>query len=174
MAIVTLLDQIINAIDNNNFAIGIFIDFAKAFDTVNHQIFLSKLYHYGVRGIAHDWLKSYLTNRKQYCTFQSAKSDFSTITCWVPQGSILGPLLFLLYVNDMGSIFNNINAVLFADDTNLIVTSNTLKQAENTANNELPLLINWLNTNRLSLNIKKTHMMIFGKTLQGRNQHFNK
>ena len=63
----------------------------------------------------------------------------------------------------MGSIFNNINAVLFADDTNLIVTSNTLKQAENTANKELPILINWLNTNRLSLNIKKTHVMIFGK-----------
>ena len=99
MAILTLLDQIIKAIDNNKFAIGIFIDFAKAFDTVNHQILLSKLYHYSVRGIAHKWITSYLTNRKQYCTFQSTKSDFTTLNCGVPQGSIMEPLLFLVYVN---------------------------------------------------------------------------
>ena len=128
MAILTLLEHIIHALDNDKFAIGIFIDFAKAFDTVNHQILLSKLHHYGIRGVAHDWVNSYLSNSQQYYTFHSTKSDFSTITCGVPQGSILGPLLFLLYVNDLCPIFTNINAVLFADDTNLLITSNTLKQ----------------------------------------------
>jgi hypothetical protein len=157
------LDKITKAIDNDKFAVGIFIDFAKAFDTVNHTILLQKVHHYGIRGIAHKWLSSYITNIKQFCTYNGFKSSQQNISCGVPQGSILGPLLFLIYVNDLGDIFTKINAVLFADDTNLIVTGNSIKEVEKIAHDEMPLLITWLNTNRLSLNVKKTNVMIFGK-----------
>jgi hypothetical protein len=139
MAILTLLDKITKAIDNDKFAVGIFIDFAKAFDTVNHDILLKKLYHYGIRGVAYNWLESYLTNRKQFCTYNGTKSTLTTISCGVPQGSILGPLLFLVYVNDLGDIFNKINSVLFADDTNLIVTGNSIQEIEQITNEELPI-----------------------------------
>ena len=86
MAILTLLEKITKAIDNDKFAVGIVIDFAKAFDTVNHSILLKKLYHYGIRGVAYKWLESYLSNRKQFCTYNGTKSTLNTISCGVPQG----------------------------------------------------------------------------------------
>ena len=95
-------------------------------------------------------MTSYLSYRKQYCTFLSVKSDLTTLNCGVPQGSILGPLLFLIYVNDLGPIFTKMQAVLFADDTNLVVTGNSLSQIERIAKDEIPILVQWLNTNRLS------------------------
>ena len=164
MAIINLLDCVINSLDEGNMATGIFIDFSKAFDTVNHRILINKLDTYGIRGTANKLIDSYLDNRKQYCTYIGEKSDYKTMKCGVPQGSILGPLLFLLYINDLAEIFTNIKPVLFADDSNLIITGNTVEQIEETANKELPELINWLNANRLSLNIKKTHSMTFTKS----------
>jgi hypothetical protein len=157
MAILSLLDKIIQAIENDKFAVGLFIDFAKAFDTVNHQILLTKLYHYGIRGTAHKWISGYLSNRKQYCTFLSTKSNLTTLKCGVPQGSIL------IYINDLGPIFSKIHPVLFADDTHLVITGNSINHIEKIAKEEIPTLMQWLNTNRLSLNVKKPHVMIFGK-----------
>ena len=98
---------------------GIFIDLKKAFDTIDHEILVNKLKFYGIRGVALDWLKSYLNNRKQYVNFNGTSSDMKTILCGIPQGSILGPTLFLLFINDICNVSKLLKFVLFADDTNI-------------------------------------------------------
>ena len=118
MAIIDLVDKISSNIDNKKHSIGIFLDLSKAFDTIDHQILLRKLQCYGI-GIACDWFKSYLENRVQYVSYNTKDSDFMKITCGVPQGSILGPLLFILYINDIVKVSTVLNPVLFADDTSL-------------------------------------------------------
>ena len=127
MALLSLVDQISSALDNGEYVIGIFLDFSKAFDTVDHSILLSKLQIYGVRGVAFKWFESYLSQRKQYVTYNSTKSNKSTINCGVPQGSILGPLLFLIYINDLASVSNACFSILFADDTNMFSTGSNLQ-----------------------------------------------
>ena len=101
MALLEFLNKIVDAFEKDSFVMGIFIDLSKAFDTINHEILLTKLYNYGLRGIAHKWFFSYLTNRKQCTRFNNSLSDLQYIRCGVPQGTLLGPLLFLLYVNDI-------------------------------------------------------------------------
>ena len=119
MALVILLDKITAALDDSKCAVCILIDFMKAFDTDKHNILLKKLCHYGIRGTALKWFTSYLIDRYQYVNYNNAISDMKQITCGVPQGSILGLLLFLLDINDIASIFHHIFSVLFADDTTL-------------------------------------------------------
>ena len=111
-------------------SIGVFIDLAKAFDTVNHKILLGKLEHYGIRGVTLSWFRSYLTNRKQYVVIDKYKSDCAQITCGVPQGSILGPLLFLVYINDLNYASKILQTIMFADDTNLFLTGKSLDALE--------------------------------------------
>ena len=101
MALLTLMDKLVHAIENGEYVMGVFLDFSKVFDTVNHSILLDKLYNYGIRGCVHKWLKIYLTNRTHFVTYNSTVSDHQMIKCCVPQGSLLGPLLFLVYVNDL-------------------------------------------------------------------------
>jgi hypothetical protein len=169
MALVVLLDKIVNALENKQHVIGIFLDFAKAFDTVNHDILLRKLYHYGFRGTVLTWLKSYLNNRKQAVKYNNVISDQSTIVCGVPQGSILGPLLFLIYINDLCSV-STFFTILFADDTNLFMQDSDINRLERRANQEIKKVASWLQVNKLSLNIEKTHTMIFSNncTVQNR------
>ena len=160
-ALIQITEKIKNSIDQGKFGCGIFIDLRKAFDTVNHDILLTKLNHYGVRDNLFDWFHSYLTDRKQYVSINGSTSQLCDITCGVPQGSVLGPLLFLIYINDLPNISDIIEFSLFADDTNLYLESKSLKDLEITFNKELEKLYLWLNVNRLSLNIAKTNYIIF-------------
>ena len=143
------------SIDSGKFGCGIFIDLKKAFDTVNHEILLTKLEHHGIR------FQSYLSNRKQYVSINGISSESLEINCGVPQGSVLGPLLFLLYINDLPNISSVLDFYLFADDTNIYYESDSLQDFEKTINKELHTLYLWLNVNRLSLNIDKTNYIIF-------------
>ena len=161
MALVILIDRIAEAIEKGELVVGVFLDFQKAFDTVNHSILLSKLHRYGIRGTAQLWFRDYLSQRQQYVLFSNAESEKSTVKCGVPQGSILGPLLFLLYINDLVHTSNSLMPILFADDTNIFLSGNSIQQITSTMNAELKKIVAWLHTNKLSLNVKKTHYMIF-------------
>ena len=149
------------SIDNRKFGCGIFVDLRKAFDTVNHEILLIKLEHYGIRDSMLKWFQSYLFDRKPFVTFNGVSSELLVNSCGVPQGSVLGPLLFLLYINDRPNISKTLIFYLFADDTNIYYESNSLNELEKTVNKELSKLYLWLNVNRLSLNIDKTNFIIF-------------
>ena len=116
-ALITLVDKITKSLDNGDIVIGVFTE--KTFDTVYHKILFKKFYYYGIRGNTLKWFESYLTNRSQYVLFNGEKSDIRDITYGVPQGSILGSLLFILYINDFSGVSDILFCVLFADDTNI-------------------------------------------------------
>lgn len=169
LALITLVDKISEALDSGDYVLGVFLDLSKAFDTVNHEILLGKLQHYGIRGAAHAWIKSYLSNRNQYVLFNNTLSNSLQIMCGVPQGSILGPLLFLLYINDIVNISTSLLPILFADDTNLFLRGSNVDDLFATVNCEMKKLLEWVNVNKLSLNITKTQYMIFknkGRTVK--------
>ena len=160
-ALVSLTEAVRNTLDNKRLGCGIFVDLQKAFDTVNHRILLSKLEHYGVRGCALEWFKSYLSDRKQYVSVNGSNSNLLPITCGVPQGSVLGPLLFLIYINDLPNASKKLTFYLFADDTNIYYESKDLSNLIKIVNKELRLVKKWLDANKLSLNIDKTNYIIF-------------
>ena len=137
------------------------IDFSKAFDMVDHGILLSKLEHYGVRGLNLDWFESYLCDRQQYVHVNGHNSEKSILKYGVPQGSILGPLLFILYINDFPFISSALRFILYADDANIIITGYTYTEIQTKLDIFLTELLSWVNNNGLKLNIKKTKYMIF-------------
>ena len=160
-ALTNITEEIRDSLDKNKYSCAVFVDFQKAFDTVNHSILLAKLEHYGIRGTINKWFESYLSNRRQYVYHNGIASDMKAITCGVPQGSVLGPLLFLIYVNDLPNISDKLRFFLFADDTNIYYDSEDLIELEKTVNQELRKLTQWLNINRLALNVSKTNFVIF-------------
>ena len=165
-AIISIIQKIQDAIQNNKFAIGVFIDLQKAFDTVNHHILLEKLNHYGISGISNAWFESYLSDRQQFVSIGSETSDLTTIEHGVPQGSVLGPLLFLLYINDLHQCIHNSTSFHFADDTNLLYIPPNKVRNRNIArrlNIDLKSLNNWLMANKISLNSSKTELIVFRK-----------
>jgi len=128
---------------------------------VNHDILLKKLNTYGIRGVMYNWIKDYLTGRRQYVSVQNIKSTELNVTCGVPQGSILGPLLFLIYVNDIGNVLPDKTVKIFADDTNIFVFNQDISAVCVTANEYLSCLSQWFVANKLSLNIDKTCLVSF-------------
>ena len=160
-AVNSLLSNIVKCLENKEIGFCIFLDFAKAFDTVNHEIILDKLEYYGVRGIALDWFKSYLSDRMQCTEIGDTQSKLDFIKCGVPQGSILGPLLFLLYINDIVMSSKLFEFILFADDTSLFYSHKNKHDAETIINNELSNISQWLAANKLSLNVGKSKLLIF-------------
>ena len=160
-ALVSLTEAVRSTLDNKRLGCGIFIDLQKAFDTVNHRILLSQLEHYGIRGCALEWFRSYLSDGKQYVSVNGSNSNLLSITCGVPQGSVLGPLLFLIYINDLPNVSKKLTFYLFADDTNIYYESKDLFNLIKIVNKELRLVKKWLDANKLSLNIDKTNYIIF-------------
>ena len=157
-AILDIVNKIQSNMDKGMFSCGVFIDLQKAFDTVNHSILLLKLSHYGIRGIVNDWFSSYLSNRIQTTQVGPHVSRKESTLYGVPQGSVFGQLLFLVYVNDIYMASDKLTFYLFADDTNLLYADKNPKSLETI---ELFKVVDWLIANKLSLNIKKTNYIIF-------------
>ena len=168
MAITQIIDDITSKLDNGQLICTIFLDLKKAFDTVDHQILLNKLYNYGIRGLPAKLINSYLTNRTQQTIIGNTKSDKTHLTHGVPQGSILAPLFFNLYINDIINS-SKFSIKLFADDACLICSSNELTELESTINRELININNWRISNKLSVNFTKSNFMLFSKTKKSLN-----
>ena len=161
LALFELIDHVSKVLDNGGYAAGLFLDLSKAFDTVNHDILLSKLENYGIRDTALNWFASYLRNRKQSVEIENISSDLYNVHCGVPQGSNLGPILFLLYINDMPNCSKQLLFRLFADDTAVILKHDNLDTLIEQLNLEIVKVHTWLKANKLSLNILKTKLVIF-------------
>ena len=127
-ALINITENIRKALDDGNIDCGVFVDLQKAFDTVDHQILLAKLNHHGIHGVSNDWFKSYLSNRNQYVSINGFDSGLTSINCGIPQDSALGPLLFLLYINDLNQAIKFCKVHHFGDDTNLLCLSNSIKK----------------------------------------------
>ena len=160
-ALLNLTDNILESFDKNQFCVGAFLDFSKAFDTVNHSILVKKLEHNGIRNTPLRLIQNYLSNRQQYVHFKDTDSSKRHITHSVPQGSILGPLLFNLYINDIINSVNKLKLILYADDSCFFNSHTNLHTLIENINNELIDVNKWLSANQLTLNIKKSHYIIF-------------
>ena len=157
-----LTDDILMGLNDKKYTIAAFIDLKKAFDTINHNILVRKLPHFGLDENLIAWVTNYLTNRVQKCTVNGHTSEEQPITCGVPQGSILGPLLFLLFINDIDVNFVHSKVLLYADDTVIYATHRDETFAHLWMNEDLSVLYNWCNKNHLTINLKKTKLMVFG------------
>ena len=163
-----MTDQIKEACDCGLYACGIYLDLKKAFDTVNHKILLSKLNHYRICGIANDWFKSFLANRTLYTNINGSNSNPEKVMYGVPQGSVLGPLLFIIFINDLNVSIKSSKVHHFADNTSLLLINKSLKQINKLVYHDLALLVQWLRSDKISLNTSKTEILLFrpkGKTI---------
>ena len=154
MAILELVNNIYEGFENNQYTIGVFIDLKK-------EILLDKLNFYGIRGIPLAWLASYLSRRQQCVMFHDHASTSNTVVCGVPQGSVLGPLLFLLYINDLFHVSNLLSIILFADDTNIFFYHKDLPTLVTILNVELARVSSWFNANKLTVHPDKSKFIIF-------------
>ena len=163
-----LADKISYSLDNSKLPMSIFLDLSKAFDTLDHEILPYKLHHYGIHNSTSNWFKSYLTNRTQYVDIDDTKSNSRPLLTGVPRGSILGPLLFIIYMNDINKFRYKFEFILYADDTTMISSVCTLitdrgdtASLDANINQELVKISDLLIVNKLSLNIQKTKFIQF-------------
>ena len=162
-----------DALDNKEFAAGIFIDLKKAFDTVEHSILLHKLRHYGVRGKPFELISSYLSNRTHSTLIQQTLSKPVEQKHGVPQGSVLGPLFFIIYINDLHKAIKNCTTIHFADDTSLVCRDKSLKKLNTKVNEDLTQLVHWLRANKICLNASKTELILFKSKFQNTTKKLN-
>ena len=142
--------------------LSIFLDLKKAFDTVDHTTLLLKLRKYGITSTSYNWFTSYMTNREQFCHWDGANSSRDILKCGIPQGSCLGPLLFLLYVNDFENCLEYMTPNMYADDTCVTIASENLDDLITNVKNELENISNWMRINKLSLNASKSEFLVVG------------
>ena len=160
-ALSQVVHHITEANERGEYTVGLFLDLSKAFDCLDYGILFQKLYAYGFRGRSLDILKSYLSDRHQFVEIERHMSSRRPSLCGVPQGSILGPLLFLLYMNDIHKSSDTLSFVLYADDTNILLSGSNPDNIISMMNSELPNVTDWLNANKLCLNVSKTHFVVF-------------
>ena len=161
LGLIEFTDKIILYLDEGNYCIDIFIDLTIAFDTVDHEILLQKLKHYGIRGHANDFFRSYLAKRQQYLVINDAKSSLGKIECGVPQNSVLGPLFFTSYINDIQSAVGPENLRLFSDDTALFMSHTYLTQLLYDIKTKFKHLIKWCISNKLTINAETKNCILF-------------
>ena len=148
LALIDSIDEVRNHLDKKEYVAGIFLDMSKAFDSLDHNILLSKLYNYGIRGFMFSWIKSYLESRSQITIVNNSSSPSNIIKFGVPQGSVLGPLLFLIYINDIGFIPQlKFKPKLFADDANVFVNGKNYQELQTTCQNSVDILSEWIVAN---------------------------
>ena len=164
MPLLLLQDKVIQGFESNKMNCGIYIDLKKAFDTVDHNILLLKLRSYGITETVLGIIESYLSNRHQCVEYKGVKSSLRQICIGVPQGSILGPLLFILYINDFPDISSKFTSLLYADDTALLFEASSITELQNNINTELPKVCKWLQANKLSLNTSKTYYQLYNNS----------
>ena len=157
----TLLIELQRQLMKENLLFVFFLIYQKRLITINHKILISKLEHYGIRGIAKTWFENYLYDRKQIVKYNGVQSDKMTIKSGIPQGSVLGPLLFLLYINDIENCSEFVSIILFADDTNILYGHTCLKTLNTIIQVKLDKIVDWLSVNKLFINATKTKFVLF-------------
>ena len=160
-ALINLTESIRQTLDEGSFGCGIFVDLQKTFDTADHKILLHKLEYYGIRGVCNNWFKSFLSNRKQFVSVNGYNSDLIPVDSGVPEGFVLGQVLFLIYMNNLYKTIQYCKVHHFANDTNLFHTSKSVKNLNRLVNRDMKHLDNWLNANKISLNVEKSEPVIF-------------
>ena len=167
-ALIKLTESIYKSLNNKQHHISILIDLKKAFDTMNHQIILKKLDLYGIRGLPRLWIESYLSDRLMFVGVSKATSDTHVSNIGIPQGSIIGPLLFLIFINDLPNVSDKFDTCLFADDTTLSISNSNSTVLIDSTNLELEKINKWTLANRLTINVEKTELIVFS------NRYFDK
>ena len=161
LAATKLVNKILNNFDENKITIAVFLDLTRAFDCVNHEILCKKMEYYGIKNSALEWFKSYLAERKQYVSLNGVHSDIKNVNIGIPQGSILGPLLFLIYINDLSQLLRTGDQILFADDVTQYDWDDNFFAALDRINESMILIRDWFLANKLSVNTIKSEAMVF-------------